>query len=331
MAGSAGTMSRDCTVPQLRTFLKVAELGSLSRAAVALTTPQPAVSRMMSRIEQSVGVTLLERRASGVSLTAAGERFAEHARASVKHHDLAREEAQALGGVLRGEVRIATPESVGDLVFVPLVRHFREKHPATSVRVMVATSSSIPGLIDNRMIDVGVIADTHPASGLVGDPLCREDFYLVGPAGARALAASTIRLARAARLPLVLNAMPGGLRTRIDEAFAARKIAPSIRFEIDATDPLLDLLVDGEGYSILPFSTIAKKSQCARLGVARIVAPAIYRRLLLVLGPARTSSSLCREVARQLRRIVHEVAPAARWKETGEVRGTRSVQGEVQS
>ncbi len=307
-------MQQDLTLHQIRLFLKVAELGSISKAGSAMLVPQPAVSRLITRLESNLGSPLLERLGRGVCLTPAGERFKKRAELIVHHHDLARQDVQETQDQLYGEVRLATPESVGDILFVPLVRHFRQHHPGVAVRVVAAASASIPTLMDNGMVDIGVMADTHaPPSGHV-EPLCREEFYLVGPKGSAKTAGETVKLDQIADLPLILNAMQGGFRTVIDRAFSSCNFHPNVQIEIDANDPLLDLILEGEGFSILPFSTIARKHQLSGLSAARIVSPDITRQLLLATAPGRPMTPLCREVARQVPAIMRSFAKVARWK-----------------
>lgn len=307
-------MQQDLTLHQIRLFLKVAELGSITRAASALVVPQPAVSRLIARIETNIGVPLLERSGRGVALSPAGERFRKRAELIIHHHDLAYTDAQETRGKFYGEVRIATPESVGDILFVPLIRHFRMHHPGAAVRVVVAASASIPTLMDNGMIDIGVVADTHaPPSGHI-EPLCREAFYLVGPKGSAVTASKTVELDQIADLPLILNAMQGGFRTVIDRAFATRKLHPNVVIEIDPNDPLLDLILEGEGYSILPYSTIARKHQLSGLSASKIVSPEITRRLLLAVASGRPMSTLCRAVARQIPVTMKAYEKEARWQ-----------------
>ena len=86
--------SPELTLHQLRVFNAVVQTGSLTGAALALDLPQPSVSRLIARIENTVGVALLERLSTGVTMTAAGEHFHQNAVRAVAFHDLAVEEAR---------------------------------------------------------------------------------------------------------------------------------------------------------------------------------------------------------------------------------------------
>lgn len=306
-------MSGDLTLHQMRVFERVARLGGISRAAVGLGLPQPAVSRMIARIEQLAGASLFHRTGGGVVPNEAGTRFLTHIVEALRHHDLALAEATASAGRVVGEARVAAPESVGDIIFAPLVTAFKRAHPDAAVRVFAARSSTIPGLLEDGAADIGIVADTHAKAPGPSDPLFREDFYLIGRTGLPGLAHATIPLWDVTELPLILNALPGGFRAPIDAAFATIGAMPTVVGEIDANAPLLDLLVAGEGYAIMPYALIAGKPQATSLAVSRIVAPGIGRGLRIATPAGRFVSPVARAVARALRETVRARAEMARW------------------
>lgn len=308
------SLKQDFTLHQYRVYLKVAELGSITRSANLLAIPQPSISRSISRMETMLGVKLIERNRNGVSLTAAGQRFETHVREALRHFDLAALAATRDQSELSGEVRFAAPESVAGVIFGPLVTRFQQLYPAARVRVMTSASVHIPSLLDNQAVDLGIIADTHPAPGGRAEILCREDFYLVGPGKRRRNAGKTVKLKDIAGLPLILNAMHGGFRARIDEAFQRHGLKPDVIAEIDANEPLLDLVLENAGYSILPFSAIARSGRAGQFSAARIVSPGIERSLKLVQASQQPLSAVGRETARLVRSIIAEKAAVARWR-----------------
>ena len=307
------SMHNDFTMHQFRLFLKVADCGSFSKAATSLGLPQPSISRLVARIETNTGTSLFERSSRGVLLNAAGEKFREHAQHIVYHHDLAISEVQHNSGKLQGEARIATPESVANILFFPLIKQFQNFHPQARVRVITSSSASIPSLIENDVVDIGIIANTHKMPALPLENLCRENLYLIGPKDAKPVKSESITLADVSTLPLILNAMPGGFRSLIDAAFEKLKLEPLIKIEIDSNEPLLELIIAGEGFSILPFSAIAGKSRLRQLSAAKIIAPDITRNFMLATAVNRPFPAVCREAAHQIRIIMQKHASQARW------------------
>ena len=256
---------------------------------------------------------MIERFREGVTLTPAGQKFYHHALEAIRHFDLAKITAMQDRGELTGEVTLAAPESFAGVVFVPLVSRFREMYPDARIRVMISASVLIPNLIDNDVVDMGIIADTHSAPAMPTEALCQESFYLVGAKGDSNTKANTVSLKRVSGLPLFLNAMRGGFRARIDEAFYREGLDMDVRAEIDANEPLLDLVLDKVGYTILPFSAIAKKSRIEKHSASRIVSPEISRSMKLVMTPSRPVSQICRQTSSLVKRIVGELSSKAKW------------------
>ena len=307
----------DLTIHQFRVLDAVVRAGSLTRAALTLDLPQPAISRMIARPEQEVGTPLLNRHSGGVTLTTAGERFHDNAEQAVRFHDLAIEEARALTGLLRGEVRVAAPDSVGGILFAPLVQAVRADHAELRIRTVAAQSAEIPAMLASGTIDVGLVADTHALPQGLREPLFREDLYLLGPKSAPELQRGEITMSDAAALPLVLNAMPGGFRSLIDQGFSGLGLTPNVEIEIDANNPLLELLGNGAGFGILPYSVVAAGSSDA-LSAARLIEPTLTRTLSLLTAPNKPASSVQRETIRQIKTLINQESARARWFSLGQ-------------
>ena len=178
---------------------------------------------------------------------------------------------------------------------------------------MTSASAQIPSLIDNNIVDMGVIADTHSAPAMPTETLCREDLYLIGIKGHEVLQQPSIRLQQLATLPLYLNAMAGGFRARIDEACNRQGLVMQVRAEIDANEPLLDLVLEEQGFTILPYCVIARKSRAEQFSATRIVDPEISRNLKLVVTPSHPVSASCRQTISLVHDIVRAQASRARW------------------
>ncbi|WP_421881317.1 LysR family transcriptional regulator [Pacificispira sp.] len=309
MAGSS-----DLTIHQFRVFDTVVNCGSFTRAALTLDIPQPAISRIVSRLESEVGTRLLNRSNAGVSLTAAGERFHANAIGAVRHHDLALEEARASSGLLIGDVVIAAPDSVAGVLFAPLVQGMKARHQKVSLRTIAAQSIDIPAMVAAGSVDIGIIADTHVQPSGLRDPLFKEDLYLTGPKSAAVFQKRDVTVSEASALPLILNAMPGGLRTLIDEGFAETRSNPNVIIEIDANNALLELLIEGAGFSILPYSLVASSRSRDYLGAVRLIEPTLSRTLYLITPPGKPVRSVVGEAIRQLRHVTAQRAAYARWR-----------------
>src|SRR5689334_1903685 len=97
----------------LRAFATVAEQGSITRAARVLATSQPAVSKQLAELEESLGSVLLDRLPRGVRLTAAGEVLLRHAERIFAAERAAEAELLELTGLMRGRLSIGASTTIG--------------------------------------------------------------------------------------------------------------------------------------------------------------------------------------------------------------------------
>ena len=114
---------------QLEYFVRVAEMGSFTRASISLDVAQPALSRQIRLLEVELRQNLLTRNGRGAVPTEAGKLLLEHGRGILHQVQLTREELGAARGALAGRVSIGLPPSLSKLITVPLVLAFREHLP----------------------------------------------------------------------------------------------------------------------------------------------------------------------------------------------------------
>ena len=116
-------------VKQLRVLKAVAQHGSFSAAAEALSYTQPAISQQVAALEKQAGTTLVDRTSRGVRLTEAGRALVDHAEVVLARLAAAEAELEAMAGVRGGRVRLASFPTAGASVLPPAVALFTERHP----------------------------------------------------------------------------------------------------------------------------------------------------------------------------------------------------------
>lgn len=118
-------------------FVRVIDTGSFTGAARQLRIGQPAVSKIIAQLEESVGVKLLLRTTQGLAATEAGETFYEHARRSIEEADEAVLKARGAGAALTGRLRICAAVTFGRLHVVPRLPRFLAMHPDLEIEVFL--------------------------------------------------------------------------------------------------------------------------------------------------------------------------------------------------
>lgn len=165
-----------------RTFLAVHRLGSLSAAAAELGYTQSAISRQVAALEREVGQPLVERRPRGVAPTAAGEAFAQHARAAVAAVDRAVRAAAEAAGAERVLAVGATPSAAAGLVPAAL-----RALGTTPWSLATGLTGELEDLVATGGLDVAVVTDAPPGlpddDRLVRHPLGADPMCVVVPVG----------------------------------------------------------------------------------------------------------------------------------------------------
>src|SRR3954467_2835536 len=116
-------------VKQLRVLRAVAEHGSFSAAADALSYTQPAISQQIAALEKRAGTTLVDRGSRGVRLTDAGRALVDHAEVVIARLAAAEAELEAIAGIRGGRVRLASFPTAGASVLPPAAAEFSSPHP----------------------------------------------------------------------------------------------------------------------------------------------------------------------------------------------------------
>jgi DNA-binding transcriptional LysR family regulator len=137
----------------IKSFLAVAEGGSLSAAARALTSSQPTIGRHIGELEQSLKITLFERTANGMALTDAGSQLLENARRIANETASFSLAATGRSQEIAGTVRVTASEIVSHFLLPPIVRRLREAEP--QLQIEIVSSNAVQNLL-TRDADIAV-------------------------------------------------------------------------------------------------------------------------------------------------------------------------------
>ena len=143
-------------VDLLKTFIAIADTGSLTRAAAEVGRTQSAISMQVRRIEEIVQGPVLVRTSRGVELTSRGQRLLAHARRLVRAHDEALTDVAGRG--LTGSIRLGCPEDYC-ITFLPaILRSLAAEHPRVTLEVVCAPTPPLQRLLEARKIDLALVS-----------------------------------------------------------------------------------------------------------------------------------------------------------------------------
>lgn len=279
---------------QLKYFLKVAELGSVSAAARGLFIAQPALSHQMASLEKDLGVGLFVRSAKGVQLTPAGEKLVHHARLILRQVEIARADVISDEISPRGEVSVVIDASKAYTLIPLLLRECERRFPEVQLKILDAMSVVAAQHIADGKVDLGFIPNAADLSDVQVMPVYRESLYLVGKEVAKGRAERTILFEQLADYPLVAPSRPHNIRMRIEQAALEARRPLNIRYEQDTGLILRCLMNNGIANAIIPRDVMNAELQRGELDALRIIKPSIDRIHSLVRLDSRPHTSACR-------------------------------------
>lgn len=236
---------------QLKYFVRIVEVGSVTRASQSLHVAQPALSLQISRLEEELGKQLLMRSVRGVTPTEAGAAVYKQAQLILKQVDATALIAHQADLGPAGPVAVGLPWTVTSVLGLALLKEVRARFPSVRLEIMEGPSSVLAGLLAQGKLDLAVLFDNSVDAGLRMKPLVSEPLMLVGARGTLPPRAG-LTLADVAALPLLLLSRPNGIREEIERQWAAQGLKPQVVAEINAPAMLLQAVRAGLGFAVLP-------------------------------------------------------------------------------
>jgi DNA-binding transcriptional LysR family regulator len=239
---------------RLRTFVTVAELGSVSKAAVRLRVAQPALSRQLMDLEQELGLSLFDRTGRGLVLTRDGEQLVQNSRGVLSQVAFLTDRARVLRGGNAGLLKVAASPQIIEGVLSKLMPRYRRSYPNVQVKLSEAVGRDQLILLERGEVDISI--------GLLSAVQAEERFAAYELPAVEILAAchprhplarrsKTIEIDRLARYPLLLLDSTYAFRKSFDAACRLAGLEPNVVMESRAPHTLLALAEVGDGVAII--------------------------------------------------------------------------------
>lgn len=303
---------------QLRAFVTVADVGSVTRASTILNIVQPAVTRQLKLLEGDVGTPLFERARHGMTLTDAGKTLLTHARRILDELERAKAELQPGKGEIGGIVNVGLLPSTCDLLASALVGATAAAYPGIRIRITMGYAGYLQQWLDDGEIDAALVYYPMQTTSTQIRPLIEESLWAVGLPTSGLTAEKAITFDELARHPMVLPSASHGLRGVVDHASSMLGLTLSVVAETNAMSVQKSLVLAGHGMTILPRIAVAEDIERKLLVAAPLTEPALTRTIVLALPGNRATSTPARCVVALLEGCMHDAVkrgawPAARW------------------
>lgn len=259
-------------IRRLHAFVRIVDIGSITRASAILRVAQPALSQQIAALESHFGKQLLVRSKRGVVPTEAGKVLYRHGLQILKQVEQAELDITSSTEDLTGFVSVGlAPLGLGSLLGTQLLSVIRQRHPG----IVLHINENVGGGVISEMImtgkmDTALIFDPGGIPGLSLEPVTTEELYHV----AMRSAAEEVTLTEAVEHDLVLPGRIHTIRQVIDMTLSRSGLKANVVAQTESISLLVGALSDGLGDTILPLSAAwAVKSRLPGAHLSRIRKP----------------------------------------------------------
>ncbi len=322
----------------LHYFVRIAELGSITRASAHLQIAQPALTRHVQRLEDELDAALFTRANRGVRLTEAGQKLLDRAQPILRDLERAGDEIRAHKAHPSGKIILGVTPTLCPVVVPELFARMRGHYPLMERKVVHAGTVRLEEFIVAGLVDLALMAEISRSRLILSTRLAEEEMVLLTRPGARP--PGIVSAEELNRTPLILG---DGLRAALDVLLAGRGITLQVDTELNDHETIRLMVQQGVSASILPHSSVYR--ECAR-GLAephRITRGGVFRTLALggavSRGPSAAREAVAEVVAEVLGdieadgklrpRIAEPVAAAAPSRSLARTRGRVSKRARV--
>ncbi|MEI7429929.1 MAG: LysR family transcriptional regulator [Betaproteobacteria bacterium] len=236
---------------QLKYFMLVSKLGSVTRAAEQCHIAQPAISIAIQNLEQELGVQLFERSHKKISLTSTGQLFLRRVEDILERVDYSIKEMGDFKNLQRGIIRVGITPMLGAFLFPYILRKFREDHPLLELIVIEEGAISINALLEKGELDVGVVVVSEKDPQLEMSPIIKSEIYLCLSQDNPLASYKRIAFPRLRGQQFILFTEDTLSRKMILEECSRHQISPNIVFSSNQITTILNLVERGVGISFL--------------------------------------------------------------------------------
>jgi LysR family hydrogen peroxide-inducible transcriptional activator len=236
----------------LRYLVALADERHFGRAAERCHVSQPTLSAQIRKLEEYLGVSLVERQPRRVSLTEAGAKVVERARRLLLEADAIVELAKTDRDPLSGALRLGLIPTVGPYLLPHVVRRLKRELPR--LKLMLYEHQTAPLLEKLRAgeIDMGILALPVPLDGLEAEPLYDEPFTLAVPAGHRLADNERVRVEDLKGETLLLLEDGHCLRDQALEVCSRIRVQEEQDYRATSLETLRQMVAAGHGVTLMP-------------------------------------------------------------------------------
>lgn len=240
------------SLKQVRYFIATADSGQVSLAAMQLNVSQSAVTSAIKQLEETLGVALFRRHASGVSLTAEGARFLTHARNIMAVVGAAERAPLTEDAAMAGHVKVGVTYTVAGYFLPRYYARFRRANPRVTVELVELPRTALEERLMDGTLDMAVmlVSNLGERKHLAYETLLRSRRRLWLPAEHPLLSKETVTLNDVASEPYAMLTVDEASQTA-ERYWKPTGLEPSVIFRTSSVEAVRSFVADGIGVTIL--------------------------------------------------------------------------------
>ena len=288
-------MALNFDLNDLLSFRAVAELGNFRRAAEAVHVSQPAFSRRIDKLEQALGVQLLERTTRRVTLTAVGRDFERKVRELLDGLDVTLLGIRGTAATRMGEVTVACVPSAVNYYVSTVVRSFHERNPNVRVKVLDAGANEVLAAVSRAEADFGLNFTGVQEPDLEFTPLADERFVAACRRDHPVAKMRRVSWQSLSDYDYISVSRSSGNRVLLDQALAGLPKRPTPIYETLHVTTALGLVEAGLGVAAVPAMAMPQADHPLLVSVP-LVEPVVTRKMGLIRRRRRTLSAAAQQL-----------------------------------
>ena len=284
----------DQNLSQYRMFYAVAKAGNISRAAKELYISQPAISKSISKLEDSLNTVLFTRNSRGVQLTDEGQVLFEHTRDAFEELAKGEQELKRIREFNMGHIRIGVSNTLCRFIMVKYLKGFIEQYPHIKITIESQPTTQTLSMLEQQRIDIGLVVEQKSAKSMNFIPVMDiEDIFVATPSYLE-----NLRLREGADTDvdqsgnLMLLDKNNITRHYIDDYMAVNEIVANNLLEVTTMDLLIEFARIGLGIGCVIKEFVKEDLDSGRLTQLKLDTPIHKRTVGFLWQSSRTSKAL---------------------------------------
>ena len=284
----------DQNLSQYRIFYAVAKAGNISRAAKELYISQPAISKSISKLEDSLNTVLFTRNSRGVQLTDEGQVLFEHTRDAFEELAKGEQELKRIREFNMGHIRIGVSNTLCRFIMVKYLKGFIEQYPHIKITIESQPTTQTLSMLEQQRIDIGLVVEQKSAKSMNFIPVMDiEDIFVATPSYLE-----NLKLREGADTDvfqsgnLMLLDKNNITRHYIDDYMAVNEIVANNLLEVTTMDLLIEFARIGLGIGCVIKEFVKEDLDSGRLAQLKLDTPIHKRTVGFLWQSSRTSKAL---------------------------------------